>query len=568
MHVDHCWYILQAGDQAVEQTEGWGAGGGCALGCRKAQPPHATPPAGVWGGASNRPGGGGGGDDAGGCSSSVCTSATPSVSAPCSIRLRRRPACFPTRTPCQYVAPSTSSRCPHLAVAAPRVLRLHRRQLRHLPLVHLLCFLDAQACPGGRRWGVQGCWWACAKSIDPWARAGQAGGAPRGRDAICGTQANPHHLPTARRKFSISTSCSPPRPANQPAAAAPPFTHQSRGGSSPSAPLSSSLRTSRPRIRPLGRKGPARSMDRGAGGAAGGSSPRAGIDGCAATHAGADAASPARAPALRSCRRGASQQHSTSLPSICAAPSAALASSRAGAAAQHPTCCPALVHRQHRSQPCTTSIQPCTRSSTAPTLLPSSCAMPSARAVLPVPGAPLSSSARPANFFCLQGGGRAWTARRSVVRAQGRLPPGTHRIHARMRRPAATHSPGPAAGIIDSDAPPTRHRTQHPPDHVHHHARRLAGVLLPHKAGGERHRRSILAQAQPLDVGVGGDALRLGGAGHLLDPHGGGKRCAAGALLVRRSGGRQRRLAARQWMGGGGVARCETSCSTRCYSCG
>ena len=34
------------------------------------------------------------------------------------------------------------------------------------------------------------------------------------------------------------------------------------------------------------------------------------------------------------------------------------------------------------------------------TLLPSSCAMPSARAVLPVPGAPVSSSARPAILRC------------------------------------------------------------------------------------------------------------------------------------------------------------------------
>ena len=34
---------------------------------------------------------------------------------------------------------------------------------------------------------------------------------------------------------------------------------------------------------------------------------------------------------------------------------------------------------------------------------PSSCAMPSASAVLPVPGAPVISSARPANFFCLRG---------------------------------------------------------------------------------------------------------------------------------------------------------------------
>ena len=35
------------------------------------------------------------------------------------------------------------------------------------------------------------------------------------------------------------------------------------------------------------------------------------------------------------------------------------------------------------------------------TLEPSSCAMPSASAVLPVPGAPAMSSARPAIFFCL-----------------------------------------------------------------------------------------------------------------------------------------------------------------------
>lgn len=47
------------------------------------------------------------------------------------------------------------------------------------------------------------------------------------------------------------------------------------------------------------------------------------------------------------------------------------------------------------------------------TLVPSSCAMPSASAVLPVPGAPVISSARPANFFCLQGR-RACVQQRAV----------------------------------------------------------------------------------------------------------------------------------------------------------
>ena len=40
------------------------------------------------------------------------------------------------------------------------------------------------------------------------------------------------------------------------------------------------------------------------------------------------------------------------------------------------------------------------------TFVPSSCAMPSASAVLPVPGAPVISSARPANFFCLHSGNK------------------------------------------------------------------------------------------------------------------------------------------------------------------
>ena len=58
------------------------------------------------------------------------------------------------------------------------------------------------------------------------------------------------------------------------------------------------------------------------------------------------------------------------------------------------------------------------------------------------------------------------------------------------------------------------------PDHVHHYASRLPGALLPHKARRHLHGGAILLQAQPFDVCVRADALRLGGAGHLLYAHG------------------------------------------------
>jgi hypothetical protein len=52
----------------------------------------------------------------------------------------------------QHRFPASPASCPalatHLAVAAPRVLCLHRRQLCDLSLIHLFCLLDAQACRG------------------------------------------------------------------------------------------------------------------------------------------------------------------------------------------------------------------------------------------------------------------------------------------------------------------------------------------------------------------------------------------------------------------------------------
>lgn len=57
-------------------------------------------------------------------------------------------------------------------------------------------------------------------------------------------------------------------------------------------------------------------------------------------------------------------------------------------------------------------------------------------------------------------------------------------------------------------------------DHVDDDAARLARLLLADEPGGHRVRGAVVAQAEPLDVRVRGDALRLGGRRHLLDAHG------------------------------------------------
>jgi hypothetical protein len=59
-------------------------------------------------------------------------------------------------------------------------------------------------------------------------------------------------------------------------------------------------------------------------------------------------------------------------------------------------------------------------------------------------------------------------------------------------------------------------------DHVDDDAARLARLRLAHEARGHLVRGPVVAEAEPLDVRVRRDALRLGGRRDLLDAHRGG----------------------------------------------
>lgn len=58
------------------------------------------------------------------------------------------------------------------------------------------------------------------------------------------------------------------------------------------------------------------------------------------------------------------------------------------------------------------------------------------------------------------------------------------------------------------------------PNHVHHNAACFTCLFLAHESSGHGDRRAIVLQTKAFNVRMRGDALRLGGGCHLLDPHG------------------------------------------------